>query len=48
MIIAIIAGVLVGHFSPSTTQIVNGVEHHIPGLGEQLKPLGDAFIRLIK
>ncbi|MFI7826828.1 cation:dicarboxylate symporter family transporter, partial [Acinetobacter baumannii] len=31
-----------------TTQIVNGVEQHIPGLGEQLKPLGDAFIRLIK
>ncbi|MEX3710536.1 cation:dicarboxylase symporter family transporter [Acinetobacter baumannii] len=47
MIIAIIAGVLAGHL-PSTTQIVNGVEQHIPGLGEQLKPLGDAFIRLIK
>ncbi|ADY82358.1 C4-dicarboxylate transporter DctA [Acinetobacter pittii PHEA-2] len=48
VIIAIIAGILVGHFSPSSTQIVNGVEQHIPGLGEKLKPLGDAFIRLIK
>lgn len=48
VIIAIIAGVLVGHFSPSGTQIVNGVEQYIPGFGEQLKPLGDSFIRLIK
>ncbi|MFW1806691.1 dicarboxylate/amino acid:cation symporter [Acinetobacter ursingii] len=48
VIIAIIAGVLVGHFYPSTTQIVDGVKENIPGLGEQLKPLGDAFIRLIK
>src|SRR5690606_31959935 len=43
-----IAGRLVGHFSRSGTQIINGVEQHVPGLGEQLKPLGDAFIRLIK
>ena len=48
VIIAIIAGVLVGHFFPSSTEIVDGVKKSIPGLGEQLKPLGDAFIRLIK
>ena len=48
VIVAIIAGILVGHFSPSGTQIINGVEQYVPGLGEQLKPLGDAFIRLIK
>ena len=35
-------------FSPSGTQIINGAEQYVPGLGEQLKPLGDAFIRLIK
>lgn len=48
VIVAIIAGILVGHFYPSTTHVVDGVKEHIPGLGEQLKPLGDAFIRLIK
>lgn len=48
VIIAILLGILVGHFSPSGTQIINGVEQHIPGLGEKLKPLGDAFIKLIK
>ncbi|WP_407307813.1 dicarboxylate/amino acid:cation symporter [Acinetobacter sp.] len=48
VIVAIIAGILVGHFSPSGTQIINGAEQYVPGLGEQLKPLGDAFIRLIK
>nr|WP_289847073.1 cation:dicarboxylase symporter family transporter [Acinetobacter indicus] len=48
VIIAIIAGILVGHYSPSGTQIINGVEQYVPGLGEQLKPLGDGFIRLIK
>jgi len=48
VIVAIIAGVLIGHFFPSGTQLVNGVEKHVPGLGEQLKPLGDGFIRLIK
>ncbi|KGT48435.1 MULTISPECIES: dicarboxylate/amino acid:cation symporter [Acinetobacter] len=48
VIIAIIAGILVGHFSPSGTQIINGAEQYVPGLGEQLKPLGDGFIRLIK
>ncbi|TCM67335.1 aerobic C4-dicarboxylate transport protein [Acinetobacter calcoaceticus] len=48
VIVAIIAGVLIGHFYPSSNQLVQGVEKHIPGLGEQLKPLGDGFIRLIK
>src|SRR5690606_25642508 len=48
VIVAIIAGCLVGHFSPSGTQIINVVEQHVPGLGDQLKRLGDAFIRLIK
>ncbi len=48
VIIAIIAGVLVGHYFPSTTVLMNGVEQQVPGLGEQLKPLGDGFIRLIK
>lgn len=48
VIVAIILGVIVGHFSPSSTEIVNGVKQSVPGLGEQLKPLGDAFIKLIK
>ena len=48
VIIAIILGVIVGHFSPSTSVIVDGVKQSVPGLGEQLKPLGDAFIKLIK
>ncbi|RFS29287.1 C4-dicarboxylate transporter DctA [Acinetobacter cumulans] len=48
VIVAIFLGVLVGHFSPSSTEIVNGVKQSVPGLGEQLKPLGDAFIKLIK
>jgi len=34
VVVAIVAGVLIGHFSPST--------------GETLKPLGDAFIKLVK
>ncbi|CAN5231484.1 dicarboxylate/amino acid:cation symporter [soil metagenome] len=34
VLVAIIAGVLIGHFSPQT--------------GEALKPLGDAFIKLVK
>lgn len=36
VIVAIIAGVLIGHFFPSGTQLVNGVEKHVPGLGEHL------------
>jgi aerobic C4-dicarboxylate transport protein len=42
---AIVLGALIGHFFPSTTG--PGGEA-IKGLGEQLKPLGDAFIRLVK
>ncbi|MGT2515596.1 dicarboxylate/amino acid:cation symporter [Sphingomonas panni] len=34
VLVAIVAGVLLGHFSPST--------------GEALKPIGDAFIKLVK
>ncbi|MCS6624989.1 dicarboxylate/amino acid:cation symporter [Roseibacterium beibuensis] len=42
---AIVLGALVGHFFPSTT----GPDGEaVKGLGEQLKPLGDAFIRLVK
>ena len=48
VIVAIILGVIVGHYFPSGTQLINGVEKSVPGLGEQLKPLGDAFIKLIK
>ena len=35
VIVAIIAGILVGHFSPSGTQIINGAEQYVPGLGER-------------
>lgn len=48
VIIAVILGILLGHFYPSHTEHVNGVAKQIPGLAEQMKPLGDAFIRLIK
>lgn len=48
VIVAIILGVIVGHYFPSGTQLINGVEKSVPSLGEQLKPLGDAFIKLIK
>ncbi|MEJ2897952.1 dicarboxylate/amino acid:cation symporter [Acinetobacter sp. NS-4] len=48
VIVAIILGVIVGHFYPSSSVIVDGVRQSVPGLGEQLKPLGDAFIKLIK
>lgn len=48
VIVAIIAGVLIGHFFPSGTQLINGAEQYVPGIGEKLKPLGDGFIRLIK
>ncbi|OTG72334.1 C4-dicarboxylate transporter [Acinetobacter sp. ANC 4169] len=48
VIVAIILGVIVGHFYPSSSVIVDGVKQSVPGLGEQLKPLGDAFIKLIK
>ncbi|MCT8089607.1 dicarboxylate/amino acid:cation symporter [Acinetobacter sp. C_4_1] len=48
VVVAIILGVIVGHFYPSSSVIVDGVKQSVPGLGEQLKPLGDAFIKLIK
>jgi aerobic C4-dicarboxylate transport protein len=45
VLLAIVAGGLVGHYFPSST----GPEgEHIAGLGEQLKPLGDGFIKLVK
>lgn len=48
VIVAIIAGVLVGHFSPSGTQIINGTEQYVKGWGELFYPLGQGFIKLIK
>src|SRR5690606_30724073 len=48
VVVSIIAGVLIGHLSPSGKQIINGVEQYVPVLGQQLKPLCDAFICLIK
>lgn len=48
VIVAIIAGILVGHFFPSGTQVINGVEKYVPGWGEFFYPLGQGFIKLIK
>ncbi|MGE8685292.1 MAG: dicarboxylate/amino acid:cation symporter [Acinetobacter sp.] len=48
VIVAIIAGVLVGHYSPSGTQIINGTEQYVKGWGELFYPLGQGFIKLIK
>ena len=48
VIVAIIAGILVGHFFPSGTQVINGVEKYVPGWGELFYPLGQGFIKLIK
>ncbi len=48
VIIAIIIGVIIGYFFPSSDIVTNGVKEHVPGLGEKLKPLGDGFIKLIK
>ena len=45
VIAAIVLGGLIGHFYPSTIG-PNG--EAVAGLGEQLKPLGDAFIKLVK
>ena len=42
--IGLAAGILIGHFWPSSD--VNGV--HVAGLGEQIKPLADTFLRMIK
>ena len=48
VIVAIIAGILVGHFFPSGTQVIDGVEKYVPGWGELFYPLGQGFIKLIK
>jgi len=48
VIVAIIAGILVGHFFPSGTQVINGVEKYVPGWGELFYPLDQGFIKLIK
>lgn len=48
VIIAIIVGILIGHFYPSHSEVVDGVNKNIPGFAEKLKPLGDGFIKLIK
>ncbi|QQV09594.1 dicarboxylate/amino acid:cation symporter [Acinetobacter johnsonii] len=48
VIVAIIAGILVGHFFPSGAQVINGVEKYVPGWGELFYPLGQGFIKLIK
>jgi proton glutamate symport protein len=42
--IGLAAGILIGHFWPSSD--VNGT--HIAGFGEQIKPLADTFLRMIK
>ncbi|MGZ9100639.1 MAG: cation:dicarboxylate symporter family transporter, partial [Brevundimonas sp.] len=45
VLVAIALGALIGHLYPSTT----GPDGEaVAGLGEKLKPLGDAFIRLVK
>ena len=45
VLVAIALGALVGHFWPSGT----GADGEaVAGFGEKLKPLGDAFIRLVK
>lgn len=45
VIVAIVLGALIGHFYPSG---VDAAGEPVAGLGEKLKPLGDAFIRLVK
>ena len=45
VLIAIALGALIGHFWPSGTDAAG---EPVKGFGEQLKPLGDAFIRLVK
>jgi aerobic C4-dicarboxylate transport protein len=45
VLVAIALGALIGHFFPSG---VSADGTPVKGLGEQLKPLGDAFIRLVK
>src|SRR5690349_8228156 len=48
VIAAIILGVIVGVLYPSMKETIEGNVKEIPGFAEQLKPLGDAFIKLIK
>lgn len=45
VLFAIFLGGLIGHFFPST---IGPDGQTIAGLGEQLKPLGDGFIKLVK
>ncbi|WP_374596384.1 dicarboxylate/amino acid:cation symporter [Brevundimonas sp.] len=45
VLFAIFMGGLIGHFFPST---IGPDGQAIAGLGEQLKPLGDGFIKLVK
>ncbi len=45
VLFAIFLGGLIGHFFPST---IGPDGQAIAGLGEQLKPLGDGFIKLVK
>src|SRR5262245_17824154 len=42
--IGLLLGILIGYLFPSSD--VNGT--HIAGLGEQIKPLADTFLRMIK
>ena len=45
VLVAIALGALIGHLYPSGTDAAG---RPVAGLGEQLKPLGDGFIRLVK
>ncbi|HEV8212196.1 MAG TPA: cation:dicarboxylase symporter family transporter, partial [Vicinamibacterales bacterium] len=44
ILVGLVLGVLVGYLWPSSD--VNGV--HVPGFAEQVKPLADVFLRMIK
>jgi aerobic C4-dicarboxylate transport protein len=53
VLIAIALGAVIGHFWPSPVgpdgkALIGADGETIKGFGEQLKPLGDAFIRLVK
>lgn len=45
VLLAIVAGGAIGHFFPNTIDANGDV---VEGLGAQLKPLGDGFIKLVK
>lgn len=47
VIVAIILGILLGHFSPTIIDATSGAVVE-KGWGEAMKPLGDGFIKLIK